>query len=409
MDNNVVLQVRMMGDFSMTWEGKNIYSGAKTPDSQITRLIQVLICNRKDGIERSKLQALIFDDSNADDTGHLLRSVIYNTQKKLEKTCLPRARYIEFREGRYYWTNDIPVQIDSEVFERLCVEAEEEKDPSRKLERLLEASYAYKGDFLPDQTSLTWVAGEDRRLKGIFRLNTEEAADIMRANRDYAAMEKLGNYAVSVCPLDDWELLLIEAYIFTGRLGAAQKLYEKTAENYQKELGIRPTAEQTNHVEILFEQADRSRYFIDDIAEDLSEEEPALGGMYCAYPIFRGVYRALVRSLPDNGKPSWLILCTIKIEKGKAGCSHIDLSDDLAEHMKKSILSSTDRCDVISRFGREQYLILLRNRTESGCEKVKSRIREKFGKGKSKNTLVKFSTLKIAVPGISIEEEGGVL
>lgn len=397
----------MMGDFSVAWDGNNICSNPKTPDSQITRLLQVLIYNRKEGVERSKLQSLIFDDSNSDDTGHLLRSVIYNAQKKLEQSGLPHARYIEFRDGRYYWTDDIPVRIDAETFEHLCIEAELERDPDEKLDKLLKATYAYKGDFLPDQTGLSWVAGEERRLKHIFRLNTEEAAEILRENRDYAEMEKLGNYAVSVCLLDDWETLLIEAYIFTGRLSAAQTLYEKTAERYQKELGIRPVPEQANRIEHLFEQADRTHYNLEDIERDLSEEAADGRGMYCAYPIFRGIYRALIRSLPAQSMPSWLVLCTLKVEKGKAGSVRIDLSDAIAEHMKTAICESTESCDIVCRFGREQYLILLRNRTDSDCEAIKRRIKEKFEEGGKKSTSVTFSMRKIE--GHDSDSEGGAL
>lgn len=407
MEEKGILEVRMMGDFSVAWDGNNICSNPKTPDSQITRLLQVLIYNRNEGVERSKLQSLIFDDSNSDDTGHLLRSVIYNAQKKLEQSDLPHARYIEFRDGRYYWTDDIPVRIDTEIFEHLCIEAELERDPDEKLDKLLKATYAYKGDFLPDQTGLSWVAGEERRLKHIFRLNTEEVAEILRENRDYAGMEILGNYAVSVCPLDDWETLLIEAYIFTGRLSAAQTLYEKTAERYQKELGIRPVPEQVNRIEHLFEQADRTHYNLEDIESDLREEAADGRGMYCAYPIFRGIYRALMRSLPAQSMPSWLVLCTLKVEKGKTGSVRIYLSDAIAEHMKTAICESTESCDIVCRFGREQYLILLRNRTDSDCEAIKRRIKEKFEEGGKKSTSVTFSMRKIE--GHDSDSEGGAL
>lgn len=407
MEEKGILEVKMMGDFSVAWYGNNICSNPKTPDSQITRLLQVLIYNRKEGVERSKLQSLIFDDSNSDDTGHLLRSVIYNTQKKLEQSGLPHARYIEFRDGRYYWTDDIPVRIDAEAFEHLCIEAELERDPDEKLDKLLKATYAYKGDFLPDQTGLSWVAGEERRLKHIFRLNTEEAAEILRENRDYAGMEKLGNYAVSVCPLDDWETLLIEAYIFTGRLSAAQTLYEKTAERYQKELGIRPVPEQANRIEHLFEQADRTHYNLEDIERDLREEAADGRGMYCAYPIFRGIYRALMRSLPAQSMPSWLVLCTLKVETGKTRFVRADQSDAVAEHMKTAICESTESCDIVCRFGREQYLILLRNRTDSDCEAIKRRIKEKFEEDGKKSTSVTFSMRKIE--GHESDSEGGAL
>ena len=160
-------------------------------------------------------------------------------------------------------------------------------------------------------------------------------------------------------------------------------------------------------MEYLFEQADRTHYNLEDIESDLREEATDGRGMYCAYPIFRGIYRALMRSLPAQIMPSWLVLCTLKAGKGKPGSVRIDLSDAIAEHMKTAICEATDACDIVCRFGREQYLILLRNRTDSDCEAIKRRIKQNFEEGDRKSTSVTFSIQKLE--GHDNDSEGGAL
>lgn len=93
--------------------------------------------------------------------------------------------------------------------------------------------------------------------------------------------------------------------------------------------------------------------------------------------------------------PSWLVLCTLKAEKAGTVTGRIDMPDAIAEHMKAAICDSTEAGDIICRFGREQYLVLLRNRTSSDCEAIKKRIKQHFERGGKKSTTVTFSILKI--------------
>ena len=401
-----VLQVRMLGDFSLIWEGEKILCGEKFLDSQMTRLIQVLIYNRKEGLEKAKLQSLILGDSNADDTGHLIRSVIYNTQKKLEKSILPDTRYVQFRMGRYFWTEDIPVELDTEVFEKLCKSAEKETKQDKRLQNCLDAVYAYKGDFLPTQTGLNWVAGEERRLKSLFKKTTENAAEILKENNDYNGLEKLGKYAADVCPLDDYESLIIEALVCNGRINDARNLYEWTYERYQRELGIKPAPEQANSIERLFEQADRSNYFIKDIVAELNEDSPGNEGLYCSYPVFRGIYRMLMRTGNERTMSDWLILCTFIAEKGcTIPCNRNDA--EWEEQIKKDICRSVDKSDIVCRYGKEQYLILARSRTDKSCEVVKKRIEECFRKTEYEHVSVAFSMQPIMTMNSGENNSGG--
>ena len=78
-----VLYVRMLGGFSMQWNGKLIAGGSKASDSQTTYLLQILIHARGKGVTQDQLEELLFEDREMNNVHHALQSVIYNTKKKL--------------------------------------------------------------------------------------------------------------------------------------------------------------------------------------------------------------------------------------------------------------------------------------------------------------------------------------
>ena len=53
-EGNDALYVRMFGDFSITWNGKQIL-GRKSAETQFAYLMQLLLHSREAGIQRSQL------------------------------------------------------------------------------------------------------------------------------------------------------------------------------------------------------------------------------------------------------------------------------------------------------------------------------------------------------------------
>ena len=236
-----VLYVRMLGGFSVRWNGKLIAGGSKASESQLTSLLQILIHSGSHGVTRDRLEELLFEDRDMANVHHALQSVIYNTKKKLQKAGLPPMNYIEQRKGVFFWTDAIPLVEDAAEFERLFQQAQEAEDPDEKLALYQDATHWYSGEFLPNQTAVIWVAQEARRLKGLFCFCAERAAERLRENQDYFQLEELGIRASKIDPLADWETLTMEALVSLGRYEEARKLYDDTVQYYFNEQGLRPS------------------------------------------------------------------------------------------------------------------------------------------------------------------------
>ena len=380
-----VLYVRMLGGFSMTWNGKLIAGGSKASESQFTYLLQILIHNRDKGVPRDRLEQLLFEDRDLSNVHHALQSIIYNTKKKLEKAGLPRLNYIEQRKGVFFWTDQIPMVEDASEFISLYRQAEAAENADERLALYLEACHWYDGEFLPAQTAVIWAAQEARRLKGLFCESVERAAALLRVNQDYFQMEELGVRAAKIDPLADWETITMEALVSLGRYEEARKLYDDTVQYYFAEEGLRPSRKMMEQFDRLGAEMKHQHAALDMIQEELSgarDEFP--GGYLCSYPVFQGIYRMVERMLERGGQSVYLMLCTVIDGKGNP-MKDGPMLEELAKRMGDAVRRSVRRGDAMCQYGKGQYLVLLVNTTRENCTVIQKRINYRFIVGRQRS------------------------
>ena len=382
-----VLYVRMLGGFSVLWNGKVIAGGSRASDSQTASLLQILIHERDHGVARDRLEELLFGDREISNMHHALQSVIYNAKKKLAAAGLPKENYIEQRRGVFFWTDRIPLVEDAAEFERLFSEAEQAEDVFEKRALYLDAAHTYAGEFLPAQTAAVWVAREARRLKAMFCRCVEQAAELLRREQDYFQLEDLGLTAAAADPLCDWEALTMEALVALGRFDEARRLYDDTVQFYFNEQGLRPSRKMIDQLSKLSMEANRQYAVLDAIQQELTGREDRFpGGYLCSYDMFTGIYRMVERMLERGGQSVYLMLCTVVDGKGNPMKEGPALSE-LTKRMGDAVRRSIRRSDAMCQFGRGQYLALLVNTTRENCSVVQKRINERFIIGRQRSRI----------------------
>lgn len=382
-----VLYVRMLGGFSMRYNGKLIAGGSKASDSQFSYLLQILIHNRRHGVTRDRLEELLFESRDMSNIHHALQSVIYNTKKKLEKAGLPASNCIEQRKGVFFWTENIPMVEDAAEFIKLYAQAEETEDTDAKLALYMEAAHWYDGEFLPNQTAVIWAAQEARRLKAVFCSCVEKAAAILRANQDYFQLEELGLRAAKIDPLADWETLTMEALVSLGRYDEARKLYDDTVQFYFNEEGLRPSKKMLEQFDRLGAEMKHQHATLDYIQEELSGmKDTSPGGYLCSYPVFVGIYRMVERMINRGGQSMYLMLCTVIDGKGNP-MKEGQILEELTRRMGDAVRRSIRRGDAMTQYGKGQYLVLLANTTRENCRVIQRRIDERFIIGRQRSAI----------------------
>ena len=373
-----VLYVRMLGGFSMSWNGALVAGGSKASESQFTYLLQILIHNRATGVTRDRLEELLFENRELDNVHHARQSVIYNAKKKLERAGLPKVNYIEQKKGVFFWTDEIPTIEDATEFDKLFRAAEAATDLDERLALYMDACHWYSGEFLPTHTAVIWAAREARRYREIFCECVEKAAQLLRVNQDFFQMEELGTYASKIDPLADWEAVTMEALASLGRYEEARKLYDDTVQFYLAEQGLRPSKKLMEQFDRLGKEMKHQRAALDQIQGDLTGANDRFpGGYLCSYPVFVGIYRMVERMLERGGQSVYLMLCTVVDGKGNPVKDGPTL-DELSKRMGDAVRRTIRRGDAMTQYGRGQYLTLLINTTREDCSVIQKRINQRF-------------------------------
>jgi len=397
-NENSTLRVRNFGGFSLEWNGKQLIGGTRSRDSYFTNFMEAVLHHAKDGIGRKQLQDILFEDRELSDAQHTMRIIVYDAKQKLRKAGLPAVDYFPNRNGVFYWTEEIPLDVDCNRFEKLYDEAEKEKDPDIRMRLYMDACYCYTGEFLPDQTRMIWVAQEERRYNSIFCNCVNNAAALMRMNKDFMQLETLGRYASRVQPFSEWEPITMEALIAMGRQEEARTLYEATVDDYMEEMGFRPSFSTMNLLEKLGEQIQHTHALLDEIQLALSGTRGILpGGYVVTYPIFQGVYRLIERMTSRGGISVFLMLCTIVNRDGQVMPDSPKL-EQLSEKLGDAICHSVRHSDVLCRYGKGQYLVLLINTSREDCDVVQKRINYHFLSGHRKTGIQYYVNSVIYAP-----------
>lgn len=381
-EENGVLRVKMLGNFSMSYNGYSLL-GIKSPNTQFTYLMQLLLHNSSKGVSRETIEETLFGDRDVEDVHRALRSVIYNAKKRLERMGLPKLNYFVRDEGMLMWTDKIPVQEDALEFERLCVLAKQTEDENQKIQFLLDACHSYTGEFLEVYSDFLWVAVEARRYRAMFYECVEELTGLLRKRQDYLQMKKVGIYASKVTPFCDWETVTMEALIGLGSYEEAVQFYTVTEEKYLKERGLKPSQELIRMLERLGDQVTHPRNSIGSICENLEEGKKQTGAYMCSYPVFRGIYHMMKRLLERDRQPISLMLCTVVDSKGNPMKESTQL-DELSERLADVIMQSIRRSDVVSRYSHGQFLILFHNVSKENSELIQKRINNRFQMGRQR-------------------------
>lgn len=393
-----ILNVRMFGGFALDWEGKAVTGNTRSGESQFVYLLQMVLHYREKGVNRELVEQVLFGEREIDDVHHATRSVVYNTNRKLKAMGLPDAHCIQQRKGVCLWTDAVPVQEDAAEFERFFREAEDAADPERRLELYLEACHCYRGEFLPAQTGILWVAREARRYREMFCECVKAASSLLKEKRDFERLLELGVYATAASPLSDWETVTMEALVALGRYTEARKLYDDTVDLYFREQGLRPSPRMMELFHRLGEQMEHRYAGLDDIQEKLSEENgTGFGGYLCSYPVFQGVYRMIRRMMERGGQSVYLMLCMVVDGKGNTLEEGHQL-DELTKKLGEAVLRSVRRSDAVSRYGNGQYLVLLVNTTLESCAIIQKRISASFFSGRRRMGLQYYVNAVICQP-----------
>ena len=134
-EKTAILNVRMLGDFSITYDGRQVSFGKNTT-TKAMKLLQILIYYGEQGIAREKLLNALYVREELADAANNLRVTAHRLKKMIIDAGLPEYDYIVIKKGVYRWNAPVPTIVDARKFQELYEEAQNCADTKQKEELL---------------------------------------------------------------------------------------------------------------------------------------------------------------------------------------------------------------------------------------------------------------------------------
>ena len=397
-ENNNVLYVRMLGGFSMDFDGRRLQENFRE-NSQVALLLQTILHYRNTGVDRNLLIRTLFGDQELDNVSHSLRSSLYVAKKKLRELGLPDIEYFRRENNTIFWTDEIDVIEDAEEFEQSFFRAMQVSDQEDRLLMMIATARLYTGEFLPQTEDTVWIPKEAERLRGFFHRCMWEISFLSTQQRQYVELYETGVYASSVDPYACWEALALKALVGMDQYEEAELLYNSTLKKYIGKFGSR-TAKTVRDLELEFGKYMMFQHEgIAAIQDRLAlRDEQTRGGFYCSFPVFQGLYRSVERVMIRFGGFIFLMLCTLVDKDGKPIPTG-DRLEELSEKLRETLIRSVRHSDTITRYSKGQFLVLLFGTSEENCSIVTDRIEADFAEYGEEDAYITFSISKVIADG----------
>jgi len=371
------LIVKMLGDFSVMYGDKEISFG-RFSTSKNVELFQMLMLYLKKGIPKSKIIQAIYDWDEIGNKNRSLNNLMYRLKQLLMDEGVAQEEYILLREGICKWSVEIPIEVDTVLFEEE-IELAQNLPEKEKLEHLLRAFAIYQGDFVPKMIGRAWVMEERLRFKKLYKNCVVQIAEILDREHAYEPLFEVFSKAAEMYPFDEWQIGQIECLQKMKRFDEAYVLYQVTVQKYFDELGLPPSQKMLDKIHHMGMNLRNEEKEIEDIREVLEEAGIGRGAYYCTYPSFVDIYRYIYRTVERTGQSIYFMVCSVRYldSSGRK-------SPQAGEILLDAISNSLRKGDTYARYSKHQFLILLTGTQNENCDMIFDRIRKNF-KRKNRN------------------------
>lgn len=376
-DDKSTLRIQMLGGLSITYEGRPLVL-AKNISSKMVHLFLMLLYTRDSGIRREELIEALYGDCDSEQAANSFRALVFRLRKNLQAAGLSGNEYITNQSGVYRWESGaVQIYLDVEEFTRVAEKGLQEPDQTKQQTLLEEANALYRGEFLPAMIGDEWVAVSNHRFQELYFQCMRKLIELLKQQESNGKLLLLCEKIAEMYPYEEWQLAKLDCLINMKEYKEALKYYDEVVAFYQEEFGLLPSPELKRRMQSIREHINYDIQSINEIQERFLEEEEPGGATYCDLTVFTVVYRYMVKLLDRTGMSAYLMLYTIT-DKNRMPIEKMEVLEDVREAIFHAVKVSVRRSDLYTRYGKNQFLILLVGTNQRGCERVATRIRKNF-------------------------------
>lgn len=319
----------------------------------------------------------------------------YNDPEATMHTLIHRVRkifYEEFPPDEPPFTIDVVQRtccmklnsncwLDVDQFKFYAKQAKEaaNKGPDEAIRLYREALSYYKGDYLKEYSSKSWVQSITRQYRQQYLQCLLSKIKLQLDQGNHAAVLNACENAFRLdyyMEVEALHLYYMEALYRSGDLTGALCHYDFITSNLYNEFGAKPSVEMRNLYRKIKPDLDSPGLNLPSICDKLEEREGSKGAFVCDLDFFRFLYQLEKRRCDRGSNNLAMGLFTVYYDH------HLNLSVEAVNHavnrLEEVLVGCLRKGDVITRWGDNQYLAFLVNTSYENANGVFRRITECF-------------------------------
>ena len=142
-EQNQTLTVRMLGGFSLSYQGEEIVLGRNTT-AKFVQLLQLLWLRGDKGISKQQIVRCLYEDDELSNPNNSFNNLIFQMRKQMVAAGLPRKNYITKVGKTYIPDPTILIKVDVQEVHDSVQRARESSDKEEKTAAYLTAFECYR-------------------------------------------------------------------------------------------------------------------------------------------------------------------------------------------------------------------------------------------------------------------------
>lgn len=385
------VKVEMLGSFSVWVNGELVVDNAPKL-TKPWQLFCYLVLHRDKFITNRKLISMLWADDMLTDPANVLKNAVYSLRKELCGGESLTDSPIIYSTGGYRFDPAVELDLDVDRFSARCACAREcTGDTDEKLRLCHEAVAGYAGDFLPQLDQDLWVVPLALDYKRQYIDVVHDLSELLWRAGNHKELLEVTSAAIKVETLDEKSLVyMFRAMDELKMYRVIVTTYSRMAQQYEDALGGDIPSEAQRIYNAASERINKTEQDIIVIKTELVGSEqtsrPQRGAYYCSYSNMRHMYTLLKRAAERNSQVLVLALFTLTTARG-VNATQYDLVRAMAE-FKVVAMNNLRKADAISRYSRNQYVMLLTVTSLDDGRLVRDRIRESFANAAASRKMV---------------------
>lgn len=392
-ENEDLLDIRMLGGFVLTWQGRKITLG-RNGTAKFIQLLQMIWLQGESGLDKITIVRNLYDIGELSNPDNSFNNLVFQMRRQMAAAGLPKRDYI-VREGKKYVPDpSVKIRVDTEEFRRLIREAGQEKNEEQRFQRYQKALALYQGELLPESASVPFVVQQSTQLCQLFEQAIVFCGDYAKQRQDYDTMYRVYEKAAGIYADNGWQAYQIEALICKGQYERAYTLYDQTIHMYSTRMGLSPSKKMLENYAMMSQKLTAPTGELHQIQSAL-QEDPVSGAYFCSYPSFIDMYHVLERNMERSGRSVFLLLCTLVDYEGRPFRSKERLEKRSAA-LREAISGCLRKGDIFTKYNDSQYLVLLVGSNREGCDLVGDRISQRYREKEGTKASIRYSNVSLA-------------